>query len=102
MLLKVLFVLSDTFSINEDFVRFTFLLEADTSEDARTIFEERYGNTESDKAYLFELSWLFEVSCFLAEGEALCIEFHEVGDDEHVFDIYVEDALGFEFHQGLV
>lgn len=76
MPLKVLFVFSDALGINTYLVRLFLVLEPNSSQEARTVFDERNRDAQANKANLFELGRLLDIECFFAEGKTLCIQFY--------------------------
>lgn len=94
MPLKIFFVFSNAFSVNTNLVRLLLVLEADSSQETRAVFDERNRDAQTNKAYLFQLGWLLNIERLLAEGETLCIQFDKVGDDECVFYVDIEDTSG--------
>lgn len=102
VVLQVLLELVDALGENGYFVRLGPVLEADAPEEGGAVFEERDGKAHLEEAYFFQLGGFFQVVRLFAEREALGIQLDEVGHDERMLDVDLQNAPRLELHQRFV
>ena len=102
VLLKVVFELVDALGEDVDLVRLGPILEPDAPEQGGAVLDERDGDAQFDEADFLEVGGLLELVGLLAEGNALGVEFKQVGHDQSMLDVDLERAFGFKLHHGFV